>query len=987
MKSLKKIISILLALMLMPSVYAAENTENIAAGAQAEVSFFDSDGKFLNADTTGIAGLTDDNSFSLYKTPVGVEKGEVIIDLYYQSDFNRVYLREINSTITGFEVYTSPNKREWSRRYTGETVGTYGANACFDKTVRARYVKIAFTAANKYKDASVTFSDIKVYNMKETVKDDLETALHLADVKKSFITSDAMRGHFSDDDREKLENEIKNARSVLEDGGAAQYKINKAAAALAKLTNSLECEGTAEDFAVVEQRYLDFFVKNDQELTESRKKTIAALEDEVEDIRNKMIRRPKASELWAEYTAPMANSTQEPGKIANSLAKLKKLAIAYKQDGNKFKGDKAVFDDIVYGLDFILTNKYAPSIEMYGNWYYWQISVPATMTDIMVILKSDLTEEMLSDMEKAIISRIGNDFHYTWYGANRMYLAAISLKLGASRDNAEYIHRAVYSLSEENACKDKQSLNSSGDDNGYFWDGSYMFHSGILYNATYGRDQLSNTLSIIGYLYETPWQIEQGMIEDMASRVHDVYEYVIYNGYSVDVAAGRGLGEGKSYALNIANSIEQTAKYLSGDEKTELLSIAKQFKIEQGVEDALTEDESIPARGRITKLKRYPIGDKLILHTPQFGFALSMFSDRTKCFEAPNGDAMKAWYVSSGMTQLLNSDREQYDRNYWISVDHYRLAGTTVDRVERSLTRYEGEIYNANDWCGMIDADEKYGVAGMMGCNWNSSMTAKKSYFMFDDEILCLGTDISKGTANIETTVENRKLKDDKSNRITVNGTSAAPDRETTVKDVSTVWLEGNTEDSSIGYFFPKPAELHMLRETRTAAEADMWLSDTKNKVTKNYFTMWYNHGKQPDNASYEYVILPNFTEEQTKEYSENPDVEVLDMNSTVHSARDKTIGVTGYNFWSKQGGKGTGAAADGCLSLITRDSDGVLEVSMTDPTFKTERAVSVELEQSVSEITECDPRIEVISTSPLRLKVNLKDVNGRKITLKAKNG
>lgn len=164
-----------------------------------------------------------------------------------------------------------------------------------------------------------------------------------------------------------------------------------------------------------------------------------------------------------------------------------------------------------------------------------------------------------------------------------------------------------------------------------------------------------------------------------------------------------------------------------------------------------------------------------------------------------------------------------------------------------------------------------------------------------------------------------------------------------------------------------------------------MWLSDTDNMVTENFFTMWFNHGKQPKNAMYEYVILPNFTEEQTEEYSLNPDIEILDTSEEVHSVRDKTLGVTGYNFWSKQGGKGTGAASDGRLSLITKDSQGEFSVSLTDPTFKTERSVTVSFDTSVSSITECDSRISVVSTEPLVIKAELKDVNGRKLELKAR--
>ncbi len=963
---------------------ASADEVNLAKDVKAEVVFYNKTDEALTADMSEINSLTDDNSYSLYQTPVGTEKGEIILDLYYLRSFNRVYLREINSSIYGFEVYTSADKQHWIKRFAGTTVGTYGANACFNN-VNARYVKIVLTkTANKYGDAAVTFSDIKVFCSSNVITDDLKNAIYIAGLKQEYINSSEMQNHFTDEERGQLSEKISYASDVLENS-SSQMTVNSACDELNKLL--LQLNGNerfaASDFDIIEQRYIDYFVKNNAERTEERIKSIKALEETVSEIREKMLRHPKAAQLWAEYIPPMANSTQEPGKIANSLAKVKQMAIAYKQDGNKYCGDQDLYDDIIYAVNYILDKKYNPSIEMYGNWYYWQISTPATMTDIMVILKDELPDTLMNLMKEAIIYRIGDDFHYTWYGANRMYLAAISLKLGVAADNAEYIHRAVYALSEENACRDIQSTNSSGDDNGYFWDGSYMFHNGILYNATYGRDQLSNTLSIVGYLYGTPWQIEQGMIDDMVQRIPDVYEYIIYNGYSVDAAAGRGLGEGRNYGRNIAESIEKVADYVSEPKKTELLSVAKQFKIELNIDDKLTRDESIPARGRINKLKRYPIGDKLILHTPDYGFALSMFSDRTKLFEAPNGDAMKAWYVSSGMTQILNDDRTQYDRDYWIAVNHYRLPGTTVDTIPRTLTRYDGEIYNANNWCGMIDYDEKYGVAGMMANNWNSSLTAKKSYFIFDDEIVCLGTDISKGTSEIETTVENRKIKNDRSNKVFVNGESFSLEQDIEKANVKTVWLEANNDKNHMGWYFPDTASVHMMKETRTDAEADMWLSDTDRTVTESFFTMWYDHGKHPQNKFYSYVILPNYEAEQTEEYAKNPDIEILDKSSDVHSVRDNTIGVTGYNFWNKHGGKGSGVSADGVLTMIVAEDDVSMNISVTDPTFSLTRPVKVEFDMSVSSVSECDDRVTVLSINPLKIKIDLKDINGRKVSLK----
>jgi hyaluronate lyase len=64
---------------------------------------------------------------------------------------------------------------------------------------------------------------------------------------------------------------------------------------------------------------------------------------------------------------------------------------------------------------------------------------------------------------------------------------------------------------------------------------------------------------------------------------------------------------------------------------------------------------------------------------------------------------------------------------------------------------------------------DKYGVSGMQLAYSTGTLTAKKSWFMFDNEIVALGAGItSTESAAIETTVENRRIAG--SNTLTVNG-------------------------------------------------------------------------------------------------------------------------------------------------------------------------------------------------------------------------
>ncbi len=101
---------------------------------------------------------------------------------------------------------------------------------------------------------------------------------------------------------------------------------------------------------------------------------------------------------------------------------------------------------------------------------------------------------------------------------------------------------------------------------------------------------------------------------------------------------------------------------------------------------------------------------------------------------------------------------------------------------------------------------------------------AKKSWFLFDDEIVAVGQ-ITSSTGNyVETVIENRKLKEDGSNQVLIDGEersirddgAESAGKGTKIPAASWLYLEGNTDHSDIGYYFPGKADIMALKEKRT---------------------------------------------------------------------------------------------------------------------------------------------------------------------------
>lgn len=59
---------------------------------------------------------------------------------------------------------------------------------------------------------------------------------------------------------------------------------------------------------------------------------------------------------------------------------------------------------------------------------------------------------------------------------------------------------------------------------------------------------------------------------------------------------------------------------------------------------------------------------------------ISSYSKFISYYEYFNGESVIFWHISDGVTYLYISDSDQYNGNFFATVDMQRLLGTTVDR-------------------------------------------------------------------------------------------------------------------------------------------------------------------------------------------------------------------------------------------------------------------------------------------------------------------
>lgn len=271
----------------------------------------------------------------------------------------------------------------------------------------------------------------------------------------------------------------------------------------------------------------------------------------------------------------------------------------------------------------------------------------------------------------------------------------------------------------------------------------------------------------------------------------------------------------------------------------------------------------------------------------------------------------------------------------------------------------------------------------------------QKSWFMLDDEIVCLGTGITcTSGGQVDTTVENRKLGKTGATTFSIADTAyslAAPTTWANPVTVSTgtspTWC---ALDGVAGYYFPEGASnLHAQFVSGSGAWTTINPTDSDSATYTDYYLQIVNkHGVNPTGAKYAYVILPNRTVSSVKAYAANPDVTILSnteptsTNPGIQAVKSQILGVVAANFWAKTSGPDNGGTADIITvskqcSVIVKETYTTISVGVADPTQSNTGTITVTLSGRASLATiSADSGVTVTGNNPITLSVN---VNGSK--------
>lgn len=532
--------------------------------------------------------------------------------------------------------------------------------------------------------------------------------------------------------------------------------------------------------------------------------------------------------------------------MTHQYSTLYKLAEAYGTYGSSYYKDAAVKRHILNALDWLYENLYGlDEIEGKGwrstrehNWYDWLVGTPTQLCNIILIMEEDMPS---ADIAKYLypydyLRKTMRTGKTPDVSAARVYCGTLSTVL---QEDAETMQVHV---DDYNSILEPSKMFGSGVQQ----DDVYKMHDYYAYGTAYGTSILCDRLAVVeSILADTAFEIGSHYKYNSCIWMYETFEPLLFNGLLSSAQAGRSKGQEENYTTMYFSTVLNFVGAFGKDDDYRLKQILKRGITDDNRENILKRlsisqitklkeilnDETIKAEPYY-KSKLYYAGDSLMHHRGDFGFALSMSSSRVAGWESINGQNLDGWYQGDGMLYMyVKGDSKQYDSTYWRTANPYHMPGTTVDtqqRTEASILNSAAALTN-QDFVGMVKAGDEFSVAAMqleghkndVGgeiSNYNgaapihySSLMAKKAWFMFDDEVVALGTDITAGDGfDVQTVVENRKLY--KSEKI--DGFTDEVFTEYKIKDIISSGDDGNFAENAIDGDY----------ETRWSAEGEQWV-------------------------------------------------------------------------------------------------------------------------------------------------------------------
>lgn len=526
------------------------------------------------------------------------------------------------------------------------------------------------------------------------------------------------------------------------------------------------------------------------------------------------------------------------------------------------------------------------------NWFFNDIGQQRRIGPILALMKNHLKQSTINKgCEYLIIN--GNPVF-----TNLVWEASGVLIKGAVLNNASIVKKALETIQSTITIRPKGKV-------GIQDDYSFLYHGLQLYNGGYGRYMLSDIIFWINITRGLSFGFSESDIELLQNAILEGEQWLIRRNRYGFGSVGRNLTRSNGTS---AKGFKSNLQLMMGIDPSNSFHYQNMINHIDGKNDTT-----------IIGNKMFYRADCMVQKRSSYHLSVKMCSNRTDGTESINGENIKGFWLPFGATCLMK-DSEEYQTimPLW---DWTRVPGTTA---AAETPAFNSEISQPTSFVGGVSN----GTCGVAAMHLNKlNVTARKAWFMFDNETVCLGAGITSTNSNyVFTSLMQSILRGD----VFINGSSKPKGLD--VAYYGTKWVFHD----NVGYFFPESTKILLTNKAKTGNWYSINQTESKTSFTESVFNLTVPHGLKPTDASYAYIINPDIKYELMQTYSDNTPIRILVNTSSVQAVKHDIQKITGIVFY-KSGkllidSNLTVTVDQPCLVMVDQSKD-VLQISVSDPT------------------------------------------------------
>ena len=591
------------------------------------------------------------------------------------------------------------------------------------------------------------------------------------------------------------------------------------------------------------------------------------------------------------------------------LNRVRRMLTAYTCPESTLYGNQVLYRAINQALR--TWDEYKPTS---FNWWYNDISAPKIMADILALHEAALVK-VSPTIIQGLMDMMAKSDPRAWTGANKQDIAMHHMIRGCVLKNDSIVEANVSEFFQPVCITDFEGIRE---------DLSYQQHNNQLYIGGYGTVFVNNISLIAPLFVGTKYALSEEQTKLFSEFVRSTYLNIFRSRYMDFGVCGRSVSRKKTLDLGDYANLFKKMKQLDPANAAEYDAAAHRFANKDAT------------YGRTNRNKLYWLSDYMLHNRKRYDFSVRAVSNRTCRSESGNGENLWGTYVSEGATNIRVTGDEYVD--IFAVWEWDKIPGTTTPAVEKE---------NHNEWG--VDGVAEFvggvsdGMYGVMAYAMNDYETqANKGWFMFDNEIVCLGNGISGGGGHeVNTSVNQCHLVGDV--YASVNGELSRIGANNHVATTYQGWIWHN----KVGYYFPENTPIHLKNGMQSGKWSKINFNQSGDTETLPVFNLWIAHGVQPQQANYAYMILPGVASPASLKVYPIDKVKIESNTAQIQAVTHTLLGITQIIFFETgelNCGDYVVKATKPCVVMLKRSADGNIETLVSDPTQKEKFEVGKEV-------------------------------------------